>query len=447
MTQDKKFKKAVRARMKQTGETYMQARRALGGDDRKVERPRDARYVLIGYWKSVQELHWPDPLEMVDASWDAEERAKVVKYLRAGRVVAHEMGESWCRLGCGTERDMARARTVFHGDGTTDAELGWEERLEARKQAARRAEDANMTGAPVDMGTGEISDGTYVWPEGLAHYVEEHNVRLPQKFVDHVLAGGTTLPEDTEPTVSYVRDETWWRQEGVAARINHRGKRLLARIRAALEPQKASGDPFNLLHDKEGWAATGGSEEERLAILNESPRVLEIATPFNKGWYFHDSEYPEEGTQGPYRSREDAEQAARLAGYDPDSVTFIEQKAPDSILQRYAVEHLRREIAEAIEGAEGETDGLALRSALQRLVAKRMGEAVKELRGRGVLVPPDDDVQMEMLPPTAEDLDCRQVRMKVTITNPERYPEFVRELAEAGLIEPHVASLKFGGGR
>ena len=32
MTQNKKFKKLVRARMKETGESYMQARRALGGD-------------------------------------------------------------------------------------------------------------------------------------------------------------------------------------------------------------------------------------------------------------------------------------------------------------------------------------------------------------------------------------------------------------------------------
>lgn len=37
-------------------------------------------------------------------------------------------------------------------------------------------------------GTREFDDGTYVWPEGLAHYVRVHGVRLDTEFVHHLLA-------------------------------------------------------------------------------------------------------------------------------------------------------------------------------------------------------------------------------------------------------------------
>ena len=55
-------------------------------------------------------------------------------------------------------------------------------------------------------GTGELTDGTYVWPEGLAHYVTEHNVRLPEGFVSHARSTGPHWPED-------VIDDTWWRNQ------------------------------------------------------------------------------------------------------------------------------------------------------------------------------------------------------------------------------------------
>ena len=31
----------------------------------------------------------------------------------------------------------------------------------------------------------EYTDGTYVWPEGLAHYILDHAVRLPDQLVRH----------------------------------------------------------------------------------------------------------------------------------------------------------------------------------------------------------------------------------------------------------------------
>lgn len=32
----------------------------------------------------------------------------------------------------------------------------------------------------------ELTDGTFIWPDGLAHYVRDHAVRLPATFVSHI---------------------------------------------------------------------------------------------------------------------------------------------------------------------------------------------------------------------------------------------------------------------
>jgi len=33
------------------------------------------------------------------------------------------------------------------------------------------------------MGHREFTDGTWVWPEGLVHYVERHGLPLPEEFL------------------------------------------------------------------------------------------------------------------------------------------------------------------------------------------------------------------------------------------------------------------------
>jgi len=37
-----------------------------------------------------------------------------------------------------------------------------------------------------EMGNTDFSDGLWIWPEGLAHYVEAHNLLLPQTFISHM---------------------------------------------------------------------------------------------------------------------------------------------------------------------------------------------------------------------------------------------------------------------
>ncbi|WP_240644078.1 hypothetical protein [Antribacter gilvus] len=55
-------------------------------------------------------------------------------------------------------------------------------------------------------GTLELTDGSFVWPEGLRHYLVEHGVRLPARFVEHVRSRIEGL-ETTD------RDEQWWRAQ------------------------------------------------------------------------------------------------------------------------------------------------------------------------------------------------------------------------------------------
>lgn len=55
-----------------------------------------------------------------------------------------------------------------------------------------------------ESGDIELTDGVFVWLSGLAHYVADHGVRLPRRFVRHAVATIDAL--ETPP-----RDEQWWR--------------------------------------------------------------------------------------------------------------------------------------------------------------------------------------------------------------------------------------------
>ena len=110
----------------------------------------------IGYWADGGEpALLPHPTDLVDGTWDAGERDMVVSYLERGHVVAVSMGSSVCRI-CG-ER----------------------------------------------VGSTELTDGTFIWPEGLPHDLVEHGVRLPDEFIEQFrrrLAELEVSPVDTE----------WW---------------------------------------------------------------------------------------------------------------------------------------------------------------------------------------------------------------------------------------------
>lgn len=109
----------------------------------------------IGYWRNAEHPEYPDPADLADENWDEDERHAVWYYLASGTMVRAYMGLSPCRI-CGQHN-----------------------------------------------GSLEFSDGVYQWPEGLAHYVEEHAVRLPAELVNHALRRLDVL-ENSTPTLD------WW---------------------------------------------------------------------------------------------------------------------------------------------------------------------------------------------------------------------------------------------
>lgn len=120
--------------------------------------------VLIGYWRSPMEPEFPDPSRFVDLSWSEEERDMVVAHLESESAIWAQAGLSYCRF-CGQ-----------------------------------------------DNGSAEMSDGIYLWPEGLAHYLRAHHVRLPDVFVQHVRTGARADRPQLGPEGAFPQvDMDWWR--------------------------------------------------------------------------------------------------------------------------------------------------------------------------------------------------------------------------------------------
>lgn len=123
---------------------------------------------LIGYWCGPGLEYWPDPVLFVDDEADTASQRRVSDYLCAGTPFAAAAGYSLCRL-CG-----------------------------------------------VRNGSAELTDGRYfVWPEGLAHYIDVHNVRLPAEvteLMDQLPASVDLEAFEREllETEQIVIDTAWW---------------------------------------------------------------------------------------------------------------------------------------------------------------------------------------------------------------------------------------------
>jgi hypothetical protein len=100
----------------------------------------------------------PSPAALVAPGWNQENLPSILAYLRAGQEWIRFRGWSYCRFECGI--------------------------------------------APSGLGDRDLTDGVWVWPEGLAHYVEVHAVRLPDEFIDHMRSQGWRVP--AEPITRWV---------------------------------------------------------------------------------------------------------------------------------------------------------------------------------------------------------------------------------------------------
>jgi hypothetical protein len=126
---------------------------------------------LIGYWKEPDSPpEWPDPRYFVDEDWGKDSRGAIVDYLRSGVVVHEFLGCSTCRFGACVPDEL--------------------------------------------MGNRELSDGAWLWPEGLAHYVERHHVKLPDEYLEHMRQGQFQVPQHLDPQLlaSAQIDSDFWKQ-------------------------------------------------------------------------------------------------------------------------------------------------------------------------------------------------------------------------------------------
>lgn len=92
--------------------------------------------IEVGYWRKKKDsgefLPWPEQ------SIHTDDDEIITKYLAKGKMRDSYKGESLCRI-CG-----------------------------------------------IRNGSCDLTDGIYLWPSGLVHYVREHGVKLPKEFVDYV---------------------------------------------------------------------------------------------------------------------------------------------------------------------------------------------------------------------------------------------------------------------
>jgi hypothetical protein len=95
---------------------------------------------VIGYWQDDEcDQPWPLPQNLVRVEWNESIKSCMLRYLRSGVVLHEYLGFSHCRVNCGISDNA--------------------------------------------MGNSELTDGEWVWPEGLIHYLEAHSIALPDEFI------------------------------------------------------------------------------------------------------------------------------------------------------------------------------------------------------------------------------------------------------------------------
>ena len=116
----------------------------------------------ICIWNSDKIDQYIHPQSLVSADFYVD-KERLIAYLDSGEVFQSWLGDTDCRLGCGEE----------------------------------------------DLATSDLTDGVWLWPQSLSHYIEAHDVVLPDAFLSHVKKNNWKVPyvclaESTS------EDDTFW---------------------------------------------------------------------------------------------------------------------------------------------------------------------------------------------------------------------------------------------
>lgn len=110
---------------------------------------------IIGYWiESLDDDLFLAPQEIA-GKLTSDSVEQVAAYLRNGKLYEQYRGLSWCRFANGCSEKH--------------------------------------------VGSSELTDGYWIWPEGLIHYVEVHRVSLPEDFLADVFNKSTIKSKSIEP--------------------------------------------------------------------------------------------------------------------------------------------------------------------------------------------------------------------------------------------------------
>jgi hypothetical protein len=131
----------------------------------------------VGYWGAGEGpglRALPRPQTLVRPRWHVEDRHRIVAYLRSGAVCLASPGLGSCRF--------------------TECSNGY-------------------------LGSCDLTDGEWLWPQGLEHYLQVHHVCLPEEFVETMRTNGWQIPPDLdegevltamEETGQPFGDLSWW---------------------------------------------------------------------------------------------------------------------------------------------------------------------------------------------------------------------------------------------
>lgn len=118
----------------------------------------------IGYWaEEGNSLKLPHPIGLIDPGWHGSlgnDRDKITHYLQAGFIQSVEMGHSYCRFDTGIPDFL--------------------------------------------MGSHNLTDGIWVWPEGLWIYFRYFYIKLPDRFIDTIKSLNFMIPNDISPDIDDV---------------------------------------------------------------------------------------------------------------------------------------------------------------------------------------------------------------------------------------------------
>jgi hypothetical protein len=103
--------------------------------------------IPVGYWHETEK--GSSALDAVDKDWDPEERSVVIRYLS---LISNESS---------TVKDGPKVLASWRG-----------------LHFCSICDEAT--------GNSDHGDDKYNWPQGFLHYIEKHDVKPPQKFIDHV---------------------------------------------------------------------------------------------------------------------------------------------------------------------------------------------------------------------------------------------------------------------